>query len=109
MGYTKLERSGSGALEGRSALAAAALEFIREDCEELRFDEKKTKAEETEGFMGTGLRQHEIPYDMQMDVDRLCLEKALERFLHSGNRRTLSMYIFVIWRCSWGIMKRRAR
>lgn len=86
MGYTKLERSGSGALEGRSALAAAALEFIREDCEELRFDEKKTKAEETEGFMGTGLRQHEIPYDMQMDVDRLCLEKALERFLHSGNR-----------------------
>ncbi len=24
MGYTKLERSGSGALEGRSALAAAA-------------------------------------------------------------------------------------
>ena len=30
------------------------------------------------------LRPGQIPYNMQMDVDRLCLEKALESFIDSG-------------------------
>ena len=33
---------------------------------------------------GKSLLPGQIPYNMQMDIDRLCLEKALEDFLSSG-------------------------
>lgn len=86
MGYTMLKRSGDSGQNSRSAMESAALNFIRERCEGLRFSREKAVEEETEGFLGTSLRQREIPYNMQMDVERLCLEKALERFLQSGTR-----------------------
>ena len=86
MGYTMLERSGDSAACSRSGLADAAVQFIRERCENLRFCGDKADAEKREGYLGTSLRERQIPYQKQMDVDRLCLEKALERFLRSGSK-----------------------
>lgn len=66
-------------------LKSAAEEFIHNRCEELRFD-REIEAEEnrTGVYQGTSLSNGQIPYNMQMDIDRLCLERALERFLNSG-------------------------
>lgn len=88
MGYTMLKRSGSGRNCKPDSLAGMSLDFIREDCEGLRFDREKASREDfSRGvFLGTGLKANQIPYHMQMDTDRLCLEKALEKFLASGSR-----------------------
>lgn len=60
-----------------------ALMFIREDCEALRFksDNKHKLLDDREG-RSTAPKQ--IPLHMEYDLDRLCLEKALERFFESG-------------------------
>ena len=88
MGYTKLKD-----LVDRTenniefTFEEAVLRFIREDCEGLRFDEKKEKEETENGvYLGTSLKENQIPYNMQMDIDRLCLENALARFLKSGKK-----------------------
>ena len=65
-------------------LKAAALRFLSERCEDLRFDPDKTNKEKPGAYLGTSMRPLEIPYDMQMDVDRLCLARELERFIDSG-------------------------
>ena len=66
-------------------MKSAALRFIREGCEELRFGEKSVEQEVQEGvYSGTAAKAGQVPYNMQMDTDRLCFEKALERFIDSG-------------------------
>lgn len=85
MGYTKLnvpERQYDAfSLEG------AALTFLRDRCENLRFSAEKAEEEAQTGkLLGTSLKKEEIPYNQQMDVDRLCLENALRRFLRSGRK-----------------------
>ena len=72
---------------GRNAfdLKSAALRFIHERCENLRFDAQIEAEEERTGcFRGTSIAQNQIPYNMQMDINRLCLERELERFIDSG-------------------------
>ena len=66
-------------------LKSAALRFLHERCENLRFD-SEIEAEEarTGSFRGTSAAPDQIPYNMQMDLDRLCLERELERFIDSG-------------------------
>lgn len=66
-------------------MKSAALRFIREGCETLRFGEKTVAQEVSEGvYGGTAVAAGMVPYNMQMDTDRLCLEKTLERFIDSG-------------------------
>ena len=66
-------------------LKTAALRFLREDCEGLRFDAEKTAEEKRTGrYLGKSLRPNEIPFNMQMDLNRLCLERELEKFIDSG-------------------------
>ena len=102
MGYTALKqmRSRNRALFGPGvgplppekhydpadfSLKASALRFLHERCEGLRFDEARTVAEAAGGpYGGASLLPGQIPYDMQMDLDRLCLERELERFIDSG-------------------------
>ena len=66
-------------------LKSAALRFIHERCENLRFD-ATIEAEEarTGECRGTSIAPNQIPYNMQMDINRLCLERELERFIDSG-------------------------
>ena len=73
-----------GGLE-RTDLKSSALRFLHERCEELKFDAAVEKREnETGELQGTSLKPNQIPYNMQMDINRLCLEKSLERFIDSG-------------------------
>ena len=69
----------------RNDLKSSALRFLHNRCEELRFDHAK-EAEENRTcvYQGKSLQADQIPYNMQMDIDRMCLEKALERFIDSG-------------------------
>lgn len=88
MGYTRLKNSCEGNCSDRSGLKGAALNFIRESCENLRFNMEKEEKEKAEHiFLGTSLAEREIPYNMQMDIDRLCLENAIKRFLGSGTKQ----------------------
>ena len=59
----------------------AVLSFIRERCEDLRFD-----LENGEQLTGRSLKENQIPFNMEKDIDRLCLENAVARFLHSGKK-----------------------
>ena len=66
-------------------LKSAALRFIHERCEGLCFDETVEQREKDAGFFeGTGLKKGQVPYHLQMDVNRLCLERELEKFIDSG-------------------------
>ncbi len=72
-------------MSGAEGTAGAALRFLRE-CEGLRFDPAAEEEEKADGVLrGTSLSAGQIPYNMQMDIDRLCLEKSLEAFLGSGS------------------------
>ncbi len=73
-----------GGLE-RTDLKSAALRFLHERCEELKFNAAVEKKEEDTGeYQGSSIKPNQIPYNMQMDLNRLCLEKTLERFIDSG-------------------------
>ena len=85
MGYTRLK--GPERSYDAFSLDGAALTFLRDRCEGLRFSSEKEKEEAGTGkLLGTGLKKGEVPYNQQMDADRLCLENALRRFLRSGRK-----------------------
>ncbi len=87
MGYTMLKTRPGEARQDGLHLEDAALSFLRDRCEGLRFSREKTETEQKTGqYQGGSLRRGEIPYNMQMDIDRLCLENALRRFLRSGRK-----------------------
>ena len=66
-------------------LMSAALRFLHNTCEGLGFDPSVEEQEDLTGIcQGTGLKKGQVPYNMQMDVNRLCLERELERFIRSG-------------------------
>lgn len=64
-----------------SNIERECLSFLRESCEELRFDKEKVKLEDRDG---RSICKEQIPYNMEMDIDRMCLENAIHRFMHSG-------------------------
>ena len=71
----------------KNGIQDAALRFIYERCEDLRFDKEKTKEEEeTKKYLGKSNKPNTIPYNMEMDIDRLCLENAARHFLESGRK-----------------------
>ena len=77
----------SPATEKQNGLQGAALRFLYKTCENLRYDTDKMIKENTDGKMlGSSIRQNQIPYNMEMDIDRLCLENAARHFLESGTR-----------------------
>ncbi len=66
-------------------LKSAALRFLHERCEGLLFDPGKAAEEQQKGiFLGRSLSAGQIPYNMEMDINRLCLARALETFIESG-------------------------
>ena len=65
-------------------LERLALLFLREDCEDLRFSEQYEACEDR---MGKSLNSNQIPYNMEKDLDRLCFENAVHRFMESGRSK----------------------
>ena len=73
-----------GAATG-SDLKSAALRFLHERCEGLLFDRQIEEEEDRTGlYRGVSLGPDQIPYNMQMDINRLCLERELEKFMDSA-------------------------
>ncbi len=85
--YTALgnDKKVFGAEHKKADLKSAVNAFLGESCEDLRFSREKSAGEDREKgvFLGTSLRKRQIPYNMQMDIDRLCLAHAAGRFLDS--------------------------
>ena len=66
-------------------LKSAALRFLEKRCVDLRFDSEKEREEkEKKIFLGSSLTPNQIPYNMQMDLERLCLKNELAKFIDSG-------------------------
>ena len=65
-------------------LKSAVLRFLDKRCVDLRHNAAK-EAEEKDGkYLGSSLRPNQIPYNMQMDLDRLCLKNEIAKFIDSG-------------------------
>ena len=66
-------------------LKSAVLRFLDRRCTGLRHDAEKKKTERKERkYSGRSLRPGQIPYNMQMDLDRLCLKNEIAKFIDSG-------------------------
>ncbi len=70
--------------ESGTDLKSAALRFLEKRCVGLRFDPTKDSEFSGGKYTGTSLEPNQIPYNMQMDIDRLCLKNELAKFIDSG-------------------------
>lgn len=89
MSYTMLNNDAIRKYDYASgSLEEAALSFIRDFCTGLRFDKTKATSIDTEKLdsEGTSLKKNQIPFNMEKDIDRLCFENAINRFLKSGKK-----------------------
>lgn len=87
MAYTRLKKSGKESKAKKNSLERSALDFLRNNCEDLHFDNEKEELEkERNEYFGNSIGKNQIPYNQQMDIERLCLERALEQFLKSGKK-----------------------
>ena len=79
----------------RNSLKCASLRFLHNACEGLKFDASIEAEEDKSGiYQGTSLKPGQIPYNMQMDINRLCLEKSLEKFIDSGTAEDAYMVYY---------------
>ncbi|MBO7356624.1 MAG: hypothetical protein J6U50_08325 [Lachnospiraceae bacterium] len=79
----------------KNSLKCASLRFLHNACEGLKFDASIEAEEEKSGVLqGTSLKPGQIPYNMQMDINRLCLEKSLEHFIDSGTAEDAYMVYY---------------
>lgn len=78
-------------------LKSAALRFLHERCEGLLFDRQIEEEEEKTGlYRSVSLAPGQIPYNMQMDIDRLCLERELEK-IHRFRGDAGCLYGFLLF------------
>ena len=67
-------------------LESCVARFIHERCEDLNFNREIEAEEDKTGvYQGTSFLPGQIPYNMQMDINRLCFEREMVRFLMSGS------------------------
>lgn len=78
-----------------------ALSFIRECCEDLKFDQNTLERINLADSDGRSAGKGQIPYNMEKDLDRLSFEIAISRFLASGSREDA----FDIYYCYCEIFK----
>lgn len=78
-----------------------ALLFIRDSCEDLKFDKDNQLRIALQDSDGRSASPDKIPYNMERDLNRLCFEAAIGRFLESGSREDA----FDIYYCYCEIFK----
>lgn len=61
-----------------------ALSFIRDCCEDLKFDAINADRQTLIDSDGKSAGKKQIPFNMERDLDRLSFETAVGRFLASG-------------------------
>nr|MCR4567243.1 hypothetical protein [Pseudobutyrivibrio sp.] len=72
MSYTMLNNEAIRKYDyATESLEGAALSFIRDLCEGLRFDKNKATSfnDNNLDFDGTSLKANQIPYNMEKDID----------------------------------------
>ena len=84
MAYTMLKNNLSERNYTKDSLEMEVLMFIRNRCENLGFDNSKDGGKEP--YAGRSIKANQIPYNMEKDIDRLCMENAIVRFLKSGKK-----------------------
>lgn len=82
MGYTLMKNNLIPRNYVPYSLEHCAVQFIREACEGLRFE----TVDESKALQGKSIRPNQIPFNMEKDIDRLCFENAVDRFLKSGKK-----------------------
>ncbi len=70
----------------RRSYGREALLFLRENCEDLKFDRSSPRRAALADSDGRSSGPDQIPYNVERDLDRLCFERATARFLASGTR-----------------------
>ena len=65
-------------------LKSAAIRFLHDTCEGLRFREEADAEFYGADCTGRSTAPGQIPYNLQMDIDRLSLERELGNFIDSG-------------------------
>ena len=78
-----------------------AMSFIRDCCEDLKFDESTQARSTLSDSDGRSAARNQIPYNMERDLDRLSFETAIGRFLASGSKEDA----FDIYYCYCEIFK----
>lgn len=64
-----------------SNIEREALRFLHYSCEGLGFSDQDEAAG---NYTGKSIRPNQIPFNMEKDIDRICLENAIHRFMQSG-------------------------
>ena len=80
--YTALAAFGAAVpppLPHSSRLEEACVAFLRQDCRELLFRDDLGELADSLGHDG-------VPYNIERDTDRLCLERSIHRFCQSASR-----------------------
>ena len=65
-------------------LKSAVMRFLDKRCVDLRHDPKAEEREKDGHYEGSSIRPNQIPDNMQMDIDRLCLKNEMAKFIDSG-------------------------
>jgi len=94
--------------EKPGSLAWCALTFLRENCEGLRFSkidgfdtEQLEAIQSCRDRLGRSYSENQIPYFMQLDIDRLCLEQTLGNFLSEGTTQAAYLVYFCYLEMFW--------
>jgi len=79
MGYTTLKNQGRVKEDEEFTLEGAALRFIRERCEQLRFDKSKATSMNSDAldFEGTSVKVKQIPFNIKI-YNRRRIRRARE-------------------------------
>ena len=87
--------------EAKRSYGREALLFIRDCCEDLKFDSSTEARRTLSDSDGRSAGKNQIPYNMERDLDRLSFEAAIGRFLCSGSKEDA----FDIYYCYCEIFK----
>jgi len=85
-------------LRSKRSYGVQALAFLRDCCEDLKFDDSRAELTDHDG---KSAGKNQIPFNMERDLDRLSFEAAIGRFLASGSKEDA----FDIYYCYCEIFK----
>lgn len=72
---------------GEKSFEFSAVNFIRNRCEKLRFDESKENEDGKDiKYTGKSTKPNQIPYNMEKDIDRYTFENSIINFLYTGKK-----------------------
>lgn len=72
---------------GENSFEYNAVDFIRNKCENLRFDAAKEKEKGNPSlYTGKSTKPKQIPFNMEKDIDRYTLENSIINFLYTGEK-----------------------